>query len=696
MQSFPGSKFVLKPRFSVLPPLMLVLPLIVLAGGCASESEDAPQRSESRPGGIPHPPLDPMEPRVAEELEARRSELDALLERNDISKAERGNAIGRMGQVYHAHRLHDVAEACYREAHALEDALFDWPYYLGVLLSRRGDVEGAAASFESALEHRPRDLPALIRLADLELELGRIDASRAHYEQARSQNPSSAATEYGLGRVAAEQRHFEKAVEHFNKALALQPRALVIHYQLGQAYRQLGQLEQAQSHLSRSGKVKVAIQDPLMKQLTTLTRGASPHMAQGNTAVRQGRPKIAAAAYRRAVETDPKNPRARQSLGSILIRLGDFEGAVEQFTAAAELAPEDAQAQATLGNALAEQGQYEKAVEHLRRAVELEPALTDALLSLGRVLARLGRYDEAVSNYRRILETDPNHLPARSRLGTTLAQAGELDEGISHLRQVVQQNPEDAEARLNLGAALGQGGDYDAAIREHQKVLELEPQEETLALTNFYLGTWYERTNRLSRASEHYRRALELDPKLANAHFALAELLVRSRNLDQALTHYARTIELAPNHRAASVREAEVLMRLGRYTEAKDALEEAVTNSRSLSAAHALARLLAGSPDPSLRDGPRGLALAERLFESAKTPPQLETLAMALAEAGQFEEATRAQRAVLAEAEKLNRTADAERLARNLARYESGSTCCADPSDAFPLVLPNSPFAPGR
>ena len=69
---------------------------------------------------------------------------------------------------------------------------------------------------------------------------------------------------------------------------------------------------------------------------------------------------------------------------------------------------------------------------------------------------------------------------------------------------------------------------------------------------------------------------------------------------------------------------------------------------------------------------------------------------MALAEVGQFEEATRAQRAVLAEAKRLKRTGDAERLARNLARYESRTACCADPSDAFPLVMPNSPFAQKR
>ena len=113
-------------------------------------------------------------------------------------------------------------------------------------------------------------------------------------------------------------------------------------------------------------------------------------------------------------------------------------------------------------------------------------------------------------------------------------------------------------------------------------------------------------------------------------------------------------------------------------------------------AAHSLARLLASAPERSLRDGPRALAMATRLLETDRVPPHAETLAMALAEVRRFEDATRAQRAVLAEARRLNRTVDAERLAHNLARYEGSTACCADPTDAYPPVMPKSPFAQKR
>ena len=48
------------------------------------------------------------------------------------------------------------------------------------------------------------------------------------------------------------------------------------------------------------------------------------------------------------------------------------------------------------------------------------------------------------------------------------------------------------------------------------------------------------------------------------------------------------------------------------------------------------------------------------------------------------------------EERRLNRTVDAERLAHNLARYEGSTACCADPTDAYPPVMPKSPFAQKR
>ena len=680
------------PRKGVLNRMRWILTVVaglLVFGGCAPESVDDSSHPTPLPTQevreVPHPILDDMEPMVATELAARRAELDDLLREEAEPDALKGRALGRMGQLYQAHRLLEVAEACYREAQLRDPQSHAWPYYRGVLAAGRGDLATAGAALEKAVALAPGDVPAKIRLADLELDLGHIEIALALYEEARSLDESLAAVEYGLGRVAAEHGDFQKAVWHFNKALALQPRASIIHYHLGQSHRQLGQIDQARNHLSRSGQMKVAMPDPLLHELTTLMRGASPHLTRGNAALREGRFVAGAAEYRRAVEADPTNLRARQSLATTLLRLNDLQGALEQFAAAVELAPENARARSDYGVVLAEAGQDERAIQHLRIAVELEPELKKAQFNLANALARGGDFEAAVARYRRLLEVDPDHLEARSRLGTALAQAGRLDEGIVELRGVVERDPKGTRARLNLGVALAEAGDLEGAIAQHLAILDLNPDPQQLALIHFNLGTFYKRTGDLDRAMEHHRRAIELDPQNAAAHFDLGEILSANDRLAESLVHYSRAGEIRPTYDVARLREATTLMRLERYADAKRVLEEGlarIPGDRRL--AHALARLLAASPDRSLRDGRRSFSMAAEIFNAERVPRYAETLAMALAEVGRFDDGRQLQQRVLVELERSAPREELERLRRNLDRYAGGVTCCATPSDVLP------------
>jgi len=625
--------------------------LVVLGlGGCSPESPRL-EVSQGVAPTIPHPALDALEAPLAEALAVRRSELDELLGRPALPAAERAQALGRMGQLYQAHRLLEAAAACYRQAHALDPEFFDWAYYKGVLAASSGHVEAAAEAFLKALAMRPGDLPTMIRLADLELDRGRTEVARGLYERAGSLDASLAAAEYGLGRVAASRREFEVAIEHFDRALAIQPNASVIHYNLGQAYRQLRQLERAETHLAMSGKRKVAMPDPLMHELTTLGIGASPHLSQGNALSREGRLVEAAVEYRRAVEAGPSDPRARQSLASVLARLGDLEGAAEHFTAAVRLEPDNARALSDLGVVLGELGENEQALVHLRRAVELEPDLEKAQLNLANAHARAGRYNEAVATYRRVLEIDASSLEGRSGLGMALAQLGDLEQGVIELRQVVSEAPSNPQALLNLAVALAESGDLLGAATEYRRALELPLDDRLNSLT----------------------------------HFSLAELLVRVGELEVALGHYTRVRQIQPEQGRAWLREATVLMGLKRFADSLAVLEERLQAApEDARAAQALARLLASSPVRALRDGPRALAMAAALLEADNAPPHAETTAMALAEVGRFEEALQIQGALVGEARRLDLAGEERRLARNLALYEQGQACCARAADTYP------------
>src|SRR5438105_9894554 len=84
----------------------------------------------------------------------------------------------------------------------------------------------------------------------------------------------------------------------------------------------------------------------------------------------------------------------------------------------------------------------------------------------------------------------------------------------------------------------------------------------------------------------------------------------------------------------------------------------------------ALARLLAAAPDDSVRDPQQALAIIDKDLRGQSTTEIGETIAMALANLGAFEQAIGIQRGVLAAAQKAGEKPSSARLAANLQRYE--------------------------
>jgi tetratricopeptide (TPR) repeat protein len=84
--------------------------------------------------------------------------------------------------------------------------------------------------------------------------------------------------------------------------------------------------------------------------------------------------------------------------------------------------------------------------------------------------------------------------------------------------------------------------------------------------------------------------------------------------------------------------------------------------------------LLATSPETSIRNGPKALALARQLarLSEGNNPVILDTLAAAYAETGQFSEAVDAAQRALALARSQNNTALADTLRQHIKLFQTG------------------------
>ena len=172
-------------------------------------------------------------------------------------------------------------------------------------------------------------------------------------------------------------------------------------------------------------------------------------------------------------------------------------------------------------------------------------------------------------------------------------------------------------------------------------------------------------------AIERFAAALKVRPAYSEARLRMASSLRRSGRINDALEEYRRTLATAPENSEARVGYAMTLTKARRDREARETLAEAVNaNGGDVVLTHALARLLAASPDQSVRDGKRAMGLVQQLLQRGRTLELGETYAMTLAELGQFREAQSLQRDLIAAATRAGMTTMKARLTARLRSEE--------------------------
>jgi len=192
-------------------------------------------------------------------------------------------------------------------------------------------------------------------------------------------------------------------------------------------------------------------------------------------------------------------------------------------------------------------------------------------------------------------------------------------------------------------------------------------------------------------AIDAFTAAVRSDPAYDEARFSLANALRRSGRVAESLPHYEAVLQHNPGTSQASFGYAMGLVRLGRYRAARDRLErDARVFADQPGFAHALARVLAAAPDDGVRDGARALALVKPLAEGQRSPATAETMAMALAETGRFDEAVRWQLEALDMARRAGRPDAVPHLTANLRLYESRRPCRIPWTDDDPVHHPQA------
>jgi tetratricopeptide (TPR) repeat protein len=182
------------------------------------------------------------------------------------------------------------------------------------------------------------------------------------------------------------------------------------------------------------------------------------------------------------------------------------------------------------------------------------------------------------------------------------------------------------------------------------------------------------RSGRTADAVPHLRAAHEREPGNVELTRTLIRLLLALSRPDEAIEAFSLAGSIDAEDEDVLLALSIVLADRMRFKDALDVLDSAERQFPDrLRTATTLSRLLAASPDRTLRNGQRSLALATRVYEKDRSPVHSETMAIALAELGRCAEAATWMQRAIAEAERVKDTATAARLRGEAPRYAANS-----------------------
>ena len=114
--------------------------------------------------------------------------------------------------------------------------------------------------------------------------------------------------------------------------------------------------------------------------------------------------------------------------------------------------------------------------------------------------------------------------------------------GCAMPRIIVLDDPLSPEEHINLGVAYEKRGELDSALKEYGEA------SKRLPVAYLYMGNVFLQKNEFGRAESYYKKAIEKDPRNADAYNNLAWLyFVKKENLEGAESLVLKAIELNPS-----------------------------------------------------------------------------------------------------------------------------------------------------
>ena len=351
----------------------------------------------------------------------------------------------------------------------------------GLAELKQGDYDNAFKLLSARLVSNPTDVVAQKALLRVYIETGRYSEAEATAKRFLTKTPDAGSVRHELGEILAITGKHTEAIAEFERAASDAEKANAPRDKLASDLRRAEVLDL----IGQEDRAK-AIYETFVKHYT---------------------------------DNDPESAFELTLIAQALVHLERFQDANDMYRSAIEADSDYLEAQLGAGELFTEKYQYGDAAQFLNDALRINPNSARAHLDVARNKRIDGGDDKALG---RALAINPNLVEALALKAALALEMGQFDEAVTEIDKALKINPRSLEAR-SLRAAMFYLQDKD-----------FEPEvTATLAISPRYggvyntLSRYATNTRRTEQAAAFARRAIEIAPRLWDAHLNLGMALLR-------------------------------------------------------------------------------------------------------------------------------------------------------------------------
>jgi tetratricopeptide (TPR) repeat protein len=275
------------------------------------------------------------------------------------------------------------------------------------------------------------------------------------------------------------------------------------------------------------------------------------HLNVGIAFYRSGMMEDAGREFEQALEIDPRQARANFMMGLIAFRRGRLLEALDHFGSMPPGAGNNYSVYRNTALILELLGRYDEALGALDEALVTKPTHPD--VHLARAIIHVKRRDTKMAlDALRLYRTSPEvKKPSQAYYAyTVLASAvgGDLEYAVAVGREGLGHYPDSGPILVNTGAVLERRGEVAAAAALYKRAIQANPP---LPQAHKNLGDQAYAHGDHEGARAQYEKAVKLSPRLGDdVYLRLGTMAYKSNDRDVALLLWRRALDLNPKNEA--------------------------------------------------------------------------------------------------------------------------------------------------